>query len=70
MVDILNFDGFTSEGDAQIMVHTISGQLIVQKSMQLNSGRTSIDLSQLQKGVYLIRVITLNENIEFKIIKK
>jgi hypothetical protein len=54
--NIVNIELGDVQGDinAQIIVHDISGKRIISK--QLNSSKTSIDIKNLNRGVYIIQV--------------
>lgn len=68
--DILYFTGFKSQGNAKINVHTISGSLVKAIHQNIINGNFNIQLSELRKGIYLFRVVSEMEEIEFKIIKE
>ena len=68
--DILNFNGFEEDGQAQINVFTISGSLVKTIQEQIRNGDITIKLPDLPKGIYLFKVVAGIENIEFKIIKE
>lgn len=68
--DILNFSGFESTGEAQINIYTISGSLIKTIPENIENGDFNIQLSDLPEGIYLFRVVSEIEIIEFKIIKE
>ena len=68
--EILNFTGFESMGKAQVNIFNTSGSLVRTSAKSINNGDFSVQLSDLPKGVYLFRVLSEVEVIEFKIIKE
>ena len=68
--EILNFTGFESMGKAQVNIFNTSGSLVRTSAKSINNGDFSVQLSDLPKGVYLFRVLSEVEIIEFKIIKE
>ncbi|MDD4149471.1 MAG: T9SS type A sorting domain-containing protein, partial [Bacteroidales bacterium] len=54
----------------QLTVYDITGRIVIQKS--LNNSSTSLDISNLPSGVYLISLKTVNSSIEkrVKFVKK
>lgn len=64
-----NFLFINSTSVGIVKIHDINGKLI--KELNLNNGCTTIDISDLQKGVYFLQKITNNYSVEsFKLIKK
>lgn len=70
MVNILNFQGFTSNENGKLNIYSLSGQMVKQVELEITSGKASVDLSTLPSGVYLIRSNSLDDNKSFKIVKE
>jgi len=62
--DILNIK---SNENGKIFLYNLNGQLI--ESLPIQVGESSINLEHLQKGFYILNIITENNNINFKIFK-
>ncbi|MBA4746869.1 MAG: thrombospondin type 3 repeat-containing protein [Muricauda sp.] len=70
VVDILNFQGFTSDEKGRLNIYSLSGQMVKQVELEIISGKASIDLSTLPSGVYLIQSNSLDAIKSFKIVKE
>lgn len=70
LVNILNFQGFTSNENGKLNIYSLSGQMVKQVELEITSGKASIDLSTLPSGVYLIQSNSLDDNKSFKIVKE
>ncbi len=70
VAEVLNFDGFEAQGNAEILVFSVGGQLVKQVLTDLINGSLKISFKELPNGLYLVKAITNKETIEFKIIKK
>ncbi len=68
--DILNFSGFERDGKAQINIFTLSGSLVKTIHEEIENGDITVQLPDLPKGIYLFKVVSGIEIIEFKIIKE
>jgi hypothetical protein len=58
----------TSMNDAQIIVYDITGKVVLSSS--LNLIENTCDLSAFQYGAYILKLVTGNEEVNFKIIKR
>ncbi len=64
-----NFLFINSTSVGIVKIHDVNGKLI--KELNFNHGCTTINISDLQKGVYFLQKITNNHQVEpFKLIKK
>ena len=65
MTDVLNI---TSIENASAFIYDLSGKEILKINIQ--QGTTSVDVSELQRGIYFLSIINLNTSSTQKIIKK
>lgn len=70
LVNILNFQGFTTDKNGKLNIYSLSGQMVKQVELEVTSGKASVDLSTLPSGVYLIQSDSLDDNKSFKIVKE
>ncbi len=62
--------GFTSEANVLISIYNINGKLIQQKNHLANTfNNAKLEVSTLQKGTYLVQVITPNEIFTKRFVK-
>jgi hypothetical protein len=55
----------TEQGTAELMMFSISGELIMQKEF---AGETQLNVQHLDKGVYVITITTYGQNIVKRLI--
>ncbi len=67
----LNFD-YTNynDGVVNVMIFDFAGRIIINQSLNINSGKSIMDLSNLPSGTYLIYLRNNKINYYTKIIKK
>lgn len=66
--DLITIEHTFIANNALIKIYNIHGQLLIEKLMQ--PYKTTIDISFLDKGVYIVRVIGVDKNVVKKIIKE
>jgi len=64
--DVLNIDNKTGQSISEIAVYSVSGMRV----KQARNTQTSIAVSDLQSGVYFVKIRIGNEVQNFKFIKK
>jgi hypothetical protein len=70
---ILTLEWFKGNGDGlQWSMYTVVGQLVISGYTEANgfSGKQTFDLSDLARGMYVLRVVSGNGKWEFKIVRQ
>lgn len=71
VIDYLSVKFSNSEtGKLKFLILDIQGKLILKGEIDINSFRSSIDMTQIPKGAYLLYITNENLNLYKKIIKK
>lgn len=68
--DILNVEGFESDDLIEFSVYSVSGQFIKSQQLRPFNGIITTSIEELPEGVYIIRLQSISDNVEFKLIKK
>ena len=59
-----------AEGNAIVTVTDITGKVVLTKAIVLNNGKSHIDLSSIENGIYVFNVTTESgKNSQFNVVK-
>jgi alpha-L-fucosidase 2 len=62
--------GQTQSENASVRIHSVTGKLIQSTTLPINNGIVTINGSDFKTGIYILKVKTVEEDFNFKIIKK
>ncbi|TVZ16701.1 thrombospondin type 3 repeat-containing protein [Maribacter sp. MAR_2009_72] len=70
VAETLRVEGLDNMNNAQILIANVNGVTAVRSSSEINNGELSMDISNLDPGVYMLTVLENEKEINLKFVKK
>jgi hypothetical protein len=65
---LINITTSNLTGEGQITLTDLTGRLVLTSNISLDKNQTSVDVSKLNQGIYLLKIVTQQGNATFKVI--
>ena len=62
--------GHLDQSPIPVSIYDLSGKLVFSKVYQLNNGGFKINVSNIPKGIYMLKMITTDKTFNYKIIRQ
>jgi hypothetical protein len=66
--ELINITTSNLTGEGQITLTDLTGRLVLTSNISLDKNQTSVDVSKLNQGIYLLKIVTQQGNATFKVI--